>query len=254
MKKTFFFFFLFSITISLSQEKEVIYKNTNSFQLDYTYTNIIAKNGVEHLATNATNGFLFSWNQKSYGLKKWQQSFNYPDIGVSFGYTNFNNTILGELYGIYGHYNFYFFNRKSKNNLVLGLGSGFAYATNPYDKVTNNKNIAIGSHLNTSSYLRFFYQREAILNRISFHIGFNFTHASNGSFKAPNKGVNFLGINTGLTYDLNNKVKTYLLENEIATSNKEKYHFNVSLVGGANLLLYLMVMLRILLSLKIGKV
>jgi len=236
MRKIFLLFFLHSITTSIAQEKETIYKNTNNLQLDYIYTNIVAKNGVEHLTTNTTKGFLISWNKETYGSKKWQQRFNYPDVGLSFGYTNFNNSVLGELLAIYGHYNFYFFNKQSKNNLVLGLGAGFAYATNPYDKITNNKNIALGSHLNTSNYLKLFYQRENIIDRLSFHAGFMFTHASNGSLKSPNKGINFLGIHTGITYDLDplNSSKKYLSENNNHTLLKEKYHFNMYIVGGGN--------------------
>ena len=235
MKKIFFFFFLHHIITLQAQEKESIYKNSNSFQLDYLYTNIIAKDGVEHLATNATKGILLSWNKKTYGLKQWQKRFNFPDVGVSFGYTNFNNLTLGELYAIYGHYNFYLFNKKSKNNLVLGLGAGFAYTTNPYDKVTNNKNIALGSHFNTSTYLKLYYQRDdIIIDNLNTHAGFTFVHASNGSLKSPNKGINLLGVNLGFSYDLAENSEKFFTEKNNEIETKENYHFNITIFGGAN--------------------
>ncbi len=34
--------------------------------------------------------------------------YNYPDYGLSFQYQDNKNPELGNLYGLYGHFNFYF--------------------------------------------------------------------------------------------------------------------------------------------------
>ena len=81
MKKIFSCFFLLIILQSFSQEK-----NSNYLQLDYFYGNILPKRGSKHLVTGHPQGFLFSFNKRSLGDKAWQQDFNYPDIGFTFGY------------------------------------------------------------------------------------------------------------------------------------------------------------------------
>lgn len=228
MKKIFLSFFLLSIFQSFSQEK-----NSNYIQLDYFYGNILPKNGSTHLITGHPQGFLFSWNKRSFGKKIWEQYFNYPDIGFTLGYQDFKNRSLGELYSAYGHYNFYFFNRASQNKLIFSLGLGLGYNTNPYDKFTNNKNVALGSHINLSSYFKLYYQRENLIKNIGLQFGFNFLHASNASLKAPNKGINSYGLNIGLNYNLNPKKEVFI--NSVDTINyKEPIHLNLALLAGAN--------------------
>ncbi|MBQ0740700.1 acyloxyacyl hydrolase, partial [Aquimarina celericrescens] len=88
-------------------------------------------------------------NRKTYGFKNWEQRYNYPDLGYSFIYQEFNNDVLGRNFGVYAHYNFYFV----KRFLQLRLGQGIAYNTNPYDKETNFRNNVFGSHILSSTYL-----------------------------------------------------------------------------------------------------
>lgn len=228
MKKIFSFFFLLIILQSFSQEK-----NSNYLQLDYFYGNILPKRGSKHLVTGHPQGFLFSWNKRSLGNKAWQQDFNYPDIGFTFGYQDFKNRSLGKLYSAHAHYNFYFFNRASQNKLIFSTGIGLGYSTNPYDRLTNNKNIALGSHINLSTYLKLYYQRENIIENVGLQFGFNFLHASNASLKAPNKGINSYGINLGLNYNLDAKKEVFI--KSIDTINyKKPIHLNLALLTGAN--------------------
>lgn len=233
MKKTFLLFFLYSLVTLKAQEKEIV-ANTNAFQVDYTYSNLVAKKGIEHLSTNATQGVFLSWNKQTFGEKKWQERYNYPDIGFSFSYVNFNNDILKELYSLFAHYNFYLSDRQAKNKLVLGVGTGIAYNTNPYNKVTNYKNLALGNHLNSTTFLKLFYQRENILSNLGIQAGIVLVHASNASLKSPNKGVNTFGFNIGANYNLNNKPITFISYPNKEKKIRETIHFNLSLLGGAN--------------------
>ena len=227
-----FFFFFFFIT-TFSQEKKSFSNKSTYLQLDYFYGNILAQKGVEHLVTGHPKGFLFSWNQRTFGKNLWEQYFNYPEFGFSFGYQDFENKSLGKLYAVYGHYNYNFFNPRLKNKFVFSFGIGLAYSTNPYDKVTNNKNVSLGTHLNLSSYMKLLYQREHLIKNIGVQAGLVFIHASNASFKSPNKGVNTLGINLGVNYDLNKKKQVYT--STVDHKNyKEPIHFNASLYTGVN--------------------
>jgi hypothetical protein len=229
MKRIFLIPFLISFLVISSQEKKLKNEKSTYFQLDYFKGNILPQNGAKHLINGRPKGFLFSWNKRSFGQKLWEQYYNYPDIGFSFGYQDFENNSLEKLYALYTHYNFYFLKRK----LLLSTGIGIAYNTNPYDKVTNNKNVSLGSHLNSSSYIKLFYQKENVLQNIGFQAGFTFIHASNASFKSPNKGINTYGINVGLNYNLNNKPQIFIKKTD-TVNYKEPIRYNMSFFTGVN--------------------
>lgn len=233
MKERLFYFFLFSSIFVFSQEKNLFTSKSIYLQLDYFYANIVPQSGAEHLIKSRPKGFLISWNKRTNGEKLWEQYVNYPDIGFSFSYQDFKNKILGKLYGFYGHYNYYFLEKKSKNNIIFSFATGIAYSTRPYDKATNNKNVALGTHLNSTSFIKLFYQREHLYNNFGIQAGLLFIHASNGSFKAPNKGINTWGIHLGVNYDLYNKPLIYIRTPDYK-NYKELIHFNLSIYTGVN--------------------
>lgn len=197
----------------------------------YYYGSMLRHNkNVAHLVTDHPNGLILSYNQKTFGEKYWQEAYNYPDWGFSFIYQDFNNDVLGKNFGLYGHYNFYFFNR----NLQLRLGEGIAYNTHPFDLDTNFKNTSYGSSLVASSYVLLNFQKQNVFEGLGFQAGFVFVHHSNGSFKAPNTGTNIVALNAGLTYNFNSEiVENYSEENpEIDFSEKITYNFVIR--GGLN--------------------
>ena len=126
-----FIFFGFGL-LSFSQEKQ-----TNSyFDVNYFKGNIaLHNNDILHLIKGHPEGFILSWNKKTFGNQDWEQRYGYPDYGVSFAYQNLKNDVLGNNYSLYAHYNFYFL----KRHVMLRIGQGLAYTTNPYDKVDNHK-------------------------------------------------------------------------------------------------------------------
>ena len=196
MKKSIFIVLLISSFLSFSQE------NSSYLQLDTFYGNVLGTNPDASIFLQGhPTGFFISYNKRSNVKKDWQEEYNYPDFGYSFGYQNYNSDILGELYSIYGHYNFYLLDRNNKNQLILRAGVGLAYSTNPYDKETNNKNTALGTALNSSTYFKLYYQRENIFDRFGINSGLTFVHASNSNIKSPNSGVNIWAATLGLTYD-----------------------------------------------------
>ena len=222
---------LFLVTLfGYSQSK------SSYFQADYFYGNIINHNpdATVFLQGHPT-GFFLSYNKKSFGEENWQEHYNYPDFGFSAGYQDYKSDILGELYAIYGHYNFYLLNRTNKNQLIFRTGIGLAYATKPYNKVTNNKNTAFGSALNSSTYFKLYFQREYLLQNLGVNAGLTFVHASNSNIKSPNSGVNIWALTLGLNYNLNEKEQKIPFKPSTASKKfKEPIKINIAIRGGIN--------------------
>ncbi len=221
------FFFILSTLGSAQLSKHT------TLQADFFYGNLLKHNpDVAHLVKGHPSGVILSWNKHTTGENDWEQRLNYPDFGASFIYQDLKNDILGENYGLYGHYNFYFGDRtKEKKDFFVRLGVGLAYNTNPYDKEENSKNTAFGSHISASIYAMANYKRK-ITKNISAQTGLTFIHYSNGNTKAPNNGINLFGINVGVNYNFNPKEKEYQYHEK--STFKEPIKYNLVLRSGAN--------------------
>jgi len=213
--------------MSFSQEK----KQASSY-LDVNYfTGNIAlhNNDILHLIKGHPEGFILSWNKKTFGQEDWQQRFNYPDYGVSLAYQDLKNDVLGNNISIYAHYNFYFL----KRNLMFRIGQGLAYNSNPYDKEDNHKNVAFGSSILSSTYAMLNYKKERIFNRFGLQAGVSLIHYSNANVKAPNTSVNTIAFNIGVTYNLEDEDPEYQ-----KTITKEKFteriKYNLAFRSGIN--------------------
>ena len=236
MKKILLFFLLVSFGIIRAQDSDAKKEKytQNSIQAEYFYGNTLKHQpNIAPIIQGHPQGIILSWNRKNFGAEEWEQHYNYPDVGFSFAYQDYNSDIVGELYSLYGHYNFYLLNRISKNQLMLRAGIGLAWNTNPYDKETNNKNISFGTHLNSSTYFKLFYQRERIFKNLGVEAGLTFIHASNSNFKSPNTGLNTWGATVGLNYNLEGE-DYEIIEREITEDYKEPIKFNIVFRGGVN--------------------
>lgn len=227
MRQIFTFLFCLGFGIVIAQDN----KPTNSyFDLNYFKGNIaLHNNDILHLIKGHPEGFILSWNKKTFGNKEWEQRYGYPDYGVSFAYQNLKNDVLGNNYSLYAHYNFYFF----KRHLMFRIGQGIAYTTNPYDKVDNHKNIAFGTTLLSSTYLMLNYKKERIFDKFGLQAGVSLIHYSNANVKAPNTSVNSITFNVGLTYNLDDEDSEYIksISNEKFT---ERIKYNVVFRTGVN--------------------
>lgn len=200
-KNTLFIFILLFCTSTIAQTKS---NNHFSLQLDYFYGNVIKhKNKISHLAISFPQGFMLNWSKKSENTATMRR-FNYPEYGFSFFYHDFQNSILGEAYGLNINYTFYFGKKFNKNLFYLRLGQGIAYNTNPYDPETNNKNISFGSHLLANTTIAFNYRRK-ITKSIDANAGIMLNHYSNGAIKSPNTGLNLFSFSTGLNYNFDHQ-------------------------------------------------
>ncbi len=222
-------FYLAFAKASLAQTKE--YSITPSFSIDvnYFYGNILKHNpDISHLITGHPEGVLLRYNKQTYGKEEWQSLYGFPDFGFTFSYQDLKNQSLGEALGVYAHYNFYAFNKQ----LQYGIGTGVAYMTNPYDAVTNFRNVAYGTRLTSATYIHANYRKENLIGAIGFQAGITLIHYSNGNIKEPNTSTNSLLFNVGLNWSILPENPTY------KTWDKQKYtepvHLNMMLRHGWN--------------------
>jgi len=141
--------------------------------------------------------FEISIQQITYGKHKWERDYNYPLIGLTFFYSGMgNNPSLGKVYALMPFINFPLY---KYNNLMIGfrLALGLGYVTKPFDRLTNYKNLAIGSNLNAAVNLMF-----EVRYRVNYYLtlstGISLQHFSNGSLKLPNYGLNTPLLNVGV--------------------------------------------------------
>lgn len=197
---------------------------------NYFYGTILRHNkDIAHLIKGHPDGLILSYNQKTFGERRWQQAYNYPDWGVSFVYHNPQYDVLGANYGLYAHYNSYFFNR----NVLLRIGQGIAYASNTFDLETNPKNNAYGSKLLSSTYVMLNYNKPYLFKNIGLQAGLAVIHYSNANVTAPNSSTNSLTFTIGLQYHLDREgISTYVTKDYERYSEPVK--FNLMLRTGVN--------------------
>ncbi|MDC7994390.1 acyloxyacyl hydrolase [Altibacter sp. HG106] len=195
----------------------------------YYYGTLLRHNkDIAHLVRTHPTGLVLAYNKPTYGKKRWQQEYGYPDYGVSLVTQFSGNEVLGDTYGLYGHFNFYFFRR----NLRMRIGQGVAYATNPFDLETNFKNNAYGSHLLSTTYLQLSTARFRLWNPWELQVGVGLLHYSNGNFKAPNSSMNSLIFHAALGYHKESNAEQRM--DSVYEPYKEPIHMNVVLRGGSN--------------------
>ena len=203
------------------------------FDASYFYGSVLLHNpDISHLITNHPGGIILGINRKRYGESRWEAEYGYPDTGLSFVFQDMNNATLGNHFGLYAHYNFYFFRR----NLQFRVAQGISYNTNPYDKNTNFRNNAYGSHLLASTMVLLNYQKENLIDGLGVKAGISLIHYSNANFKAPNTSTNTMALNLGLTYNLEESQDEEFIEWEKDKNEKktEPIRYNLVLRGGAN--------------------
>ncbi len=229
MKHLPFIAFLFSVAVLFAQDPE----KSKKYVLDVSQFNgniLLHNTDISHLITEHPAGFIVGVSRKRYGEEAWEADYGYPDTGFTFTYQDMKNPVLGQNFGIHAHYNFYFF----KRNVQLRIGQGIAYNTNPYDKNTNFRNNAYGSHLLSSTMVMLNYQKDNIIAGLGFKAGFSLLHYSNANFKAPNTSTNTAAINFGLTYDLNKDLSYEYWPKQTKEKIKEPIRYNLVLRGGLN--------------------
>ena len=163
----------------------------------YTFTaggNAYAGFVVKHdrfmgqLAQGMTHGFELDFIKNTYGDKIWEQVFKYPDIGFSVSYFDYGSVYLGQSLGLIAFSDFYLM-RSRHFESTLRLGAGFGFHNKPYNRETNNQNIAVGSPITNSMQMRLGLNYK-ITDRLKFMTALSITHFSLAAIVQPNKGLN----------------------------------------------------------------
>lgn len=224
-----FFTILVSFTL-LAQQNELKFQEVKA---EYFFGTIIEHNpDIAHLITGHPTGVILSYNHKPYGFNEWEARYNYPDWGFTYIYQDLANPFLGEVHSLYGHFNFYFWNR----NFSIGIGQGVGYATNPYDPETNFENNAYGSSFLSSTLLKFNFVKENIYKGLGVNAGFGVIHYSNANFKAPNNSTNTFYMSAGVSYliDAVNYPESQIPLNWRSKNYSERIKYNFVFRSGVN--------------------
>lgn len=184
---------------------------------------------IGHLALSHPTGFEIYVKKHTYGKKLWQQLHNYPDVGFSVHYFDFKNPMLGKAVSVFSFIDFYII-KKKKSELIIKTAAGINYATNPYDRENNNKNVALGSTFAYAFQGRLSYNFQ-LIDRLKLTTALTLTHFSNGAFKKPNMGINIPTANIGLLYYLQKDKPAYIRDDSPPEFDSEP-KFNIVFASG----------------------
>lgn len=220
---------IFFMVFGLASAQET--GETSAIEVNYFRSNIMLHSpDLAQLITGHPEGVMVSFSKRTNGSQEWESLYNYPDYGGFFMYQDFKNEILGKCYSVGAHYNFYFL----KRNLIIKVAQGIAMTTNPYDKVTNSKNLAFGSKVMANTNFLINYRKENLIDNFGFQAGFIFTHFSVGRLKSPNSGINTVGLNLGLNYNFR-EVQYHKIDTAVSRMKMyEPIRYNILLRSGFN--------------------
>ena len=142
----------------------------------------------------------FGWQTN--GRKAWNQYHNFPRWGFNFLYYNLDNP------GVYGHafhltpYIDLFALKRTRHELYFKIGTGIAFYPVHYDKDRNKENVLVSLPFCATGLLSINY-RFVVSSYWSALLTANFNHASNGSMRQPNFGMNIPGFGVGVHYTFN---------------------------------------------------
>jgi hypothetical protein len=145
--------------------------------------------------------FHLRWGIKTRGTKLWHHQMGFPTMGIGLYRSNLgNDDIYGKATAVYGFASWPLY---KPLNLEYQIGFGIAHLTKTFDIEDNYTNIAIGSHLNI--YFDATIKTHIPINKNWQLLYFlQFTHFSNGKMQSPNKGLNLITNNLGISYHFGN--------------------------------------------------
>ena len=134
-------------------------------------------------------GFEYSLILLSLGRSAWQQTYQYPETGLTFSALNLGSPEhLGMGFAVYPFIDFPL-QARPKWTMTFRYGIGFGWVEKIFSAESNYRNAAIGSHLN--GVMHFHLQlRQLLTERNELNFGIGITHFSNGSTAIPNLGIN----------------------------------------------------------------
>ena len=189
---TLFYFLVILGSYSFAQKEKTI-----AFQISSEHGQFIPhKPALKYLIQGKSIGLEFSIEKRK------KDSIRY---GLTASILNSGNPeVIGLVYGLNGFTSFPL--TKKENGMRLKIGIGIGYVEKIFDANTNNRNIVIGSHINTKIVFRA--EKEFILSKNNhFKLGAGVCHFSNGAYQTPKPRHKLSFIQLGIFPYKNNSVK-----------------------------------------------
>lgn len=142
-----------------------------------------------------------SVQQQTDGRYPWQRVNGLPQVGVALHFGNTGSKhYMGNMAALFPFINWKLYQSKNVRS-GLRAGAGLGWVQKPYDKITNHKQVLIGTHAN--AYINFLWDTEIrLFSNLHISAGISFTHLSNGSSTLPNLGLNIPALSIGLRYSV----------------------------------------------------
>jgi hypothetical protein len=211
---------LFLLTLKVCVSQSVILKPHYGFTWPH-------RSSITHLVQTHAGGISLNYEKQVSGEKFWHRDYGFPSAGISGYYTQLGNRdVLGYGLGAIGYLKFYPY-RFSKGQFYLTTGAGYGYISEKWNPETNHKNIIISSHSNLLIQLESGVEFR-LSDKLNTSFGVGVTHYSNGSTTLPNKGVNYIAMNFGLSYQIN---KPDTLEVKHKSIDSSRYMLNLRASG-----------------------
>ena len=154
--------------------------------------------------------------------------------GLRFQYVNFNNTVqLGHSFSL-SAFTEPMFGSNRKLFLSMPIEIGLVQVTKTYHPISNPENLFFSTplsfFLNAGGQLNYKLNGQFLIN-----LGMQYQHISNGGIRMPNKGMNFISVNAGISYYL--KATSWEVNNKnFQTKAISKYLFEAYITGSAKTL------------------
>lgn len=188
-------------------------------------------NKINHLISAHPEGLEINLQQELNGKRYWETIYNKPVVNYGLSYYNLNNDEqLGRLFIASAAMDLPL-SRRENTALFIRIGTGLVYCTNPYDRETNNQNTMLSSAISYLLQTRLTYEIKLNQN-FKLTPNLNFTHASNGALTSPNRGVNIVTANLGLSYRIIKREES--MEPVTAIPKEDPYKFYILAVAGKN--------------------
>ncbi|MBN2764845.1 MAG: acyloxyacyl hydrolase [Paludibacteraceae bacterium] len=239
MKKTLFILCLLMILPETYSQTLRNYR----FKAEYLYGTIMQHTKhLERLVDGPVMGAEMAVEWQTAGERNWHQYFAFPAIGLGVVGLDLGNTeMLGQLAAVYPYLNFRLYDGPNLQLNIKG-GAGISFLNKRFDNTAtdlnnlNTGNAAIGSIVNV-----YFAGGGSLEYKIgdgfSAVAGFQWNHASNGSFYQPNSGINMLNTSLGLAYQPEFSRNMSPKRSDLRSLNR-KLGAEIVLAGGARELYY----------------
>ena len=170
--------------------------------------------------------------KQAVGSQPWHSFFGYPDYGVKLSIIDLGSpTFIGKAYTRHPFMKFYLLKNNRKFTPTITAGAGPAYVEKIFNRHSNYKNAAIGSHINAFLQLQFDLNIR-VTDNIYVFTGLALSHLSNGSFKKPNAGANILSTKIGAGYSFYEPKKQPLVDGFATYAAQKNWSYRAIVSGG----------------------